>query len=62
MSLWKEALLIGLHKEGPVDKELVATVPEEPTYYLLSKTIADFPAVKKHVVPPLAGTFSLLHL
>lgn len=58
----EEALLIGLQKVGPVDEELVATVPEEPTYYLLSKTITDFPAVKKHVVPPLAGMFSLLHL
>lgn len=42
MTLWKQALLIGLHKVGPVDDELVATVPEEPTYYLLSKTITDF--------------------
>lgn len=34
----------------------------KPTYYVLSKTITDFPAIKKHMVPPLAGMFSLLHL
>ena len=48
--------------------QLVATVPIAahpsaiPAYCSLSKTVAFSPAVKKHMLSPVAGKFSLIHL